>query len=347
MKKILIATLIVVLVVVAHSCKKSSVSGNNNNNNNTPQPTAVGTPTGPKTSKFIPKSGGTIASADGNLEIDIPAGALSADDTISIQPITNNCPGGIGHAYRLSPDGLKFNQPVTLKFHYDDSVLKSTLPDFMLLAFQDTSRIWFVLNNVHNDTSQHIISGKTLHFSDWIDVEEVAIRPVSATLKAGEKIHLYIINTEVATAAPSQADVQGFQLLKGNKSTWAVNGVTNGNDQYGTITTNLDVFPDYDYVTYTAPSKAPPPDKNPVLISAEFNQPFTVPNPDGSLGKANKAILYAHIYIIDGGYHVELKFEADTLNESGTIWSWKDKGSFDVVLAGKGGSVKNINNSDA
>src|ERR1700724_3939862 len=147
MKKILIATLIIVLGVVAHSCKKSSVSGNNNNNNNTPQPTAVGTPTGPKTSKFIPKSGGSIASADGNLEIDIPAGALAADDTISVQPITNNCPGGNGLAYRLGPEGLKFNQPVTLKFHYDDSVLKSTLPDFMLIASQAGSGIWFVLDN--------------------------------------------------------------------------------------------------------------------------------------------------------------------------------------------------------
>lgn len=81
---------------------------------------------------------------------------------------------------------------------------------------------------------------------------------------------------------------------------------------------------------------------------AEFNQLFLLSNPNGDPNSAiNKAIVFSHIYIIDGGYHVALSYEVDSLNESGALWNWKDQGSFDVVLAGNHDSVVNINNSSA
>lgn len=354
MKKFSFFLLSLLLVLCFYCCKKtnsgSSNNGNNNQNNNEqPKPTAVGTPTGVKTSKLILKTGGSITSDDGSLELVFPNGALANDDTITIQPITNNCPGGTGPAYRLGPEGYKFDQAVTLKFHYNDSVLQSTLSQFMLIAFQDSSGIWFVLDSASNDTVQHVLSGKIHHFSDWTQVEEVMITPTSATLKKGESITLSIINDEAVAndvTPENSPDYHGFALLKGNSSTWAVNGITNGNAEVGTITVNPDVSPLYDFVKYTAPNTAPPADKNPVLVSAEFNQKLAI-YVNGTVAKANKVILYAHIYIIDGGYHVQLSFEADTINEAYAIWSWKDEGSFDVVLSGKNASVKNINNTGA
>ncbi len=346
MKKLFAVLFILSFIFLIQDCKKSNGSGNNNNNNNKPQPTAVGTPTGVKTSKLIPASGGSITSDDGKIELSFPNGALSSDDTISIQPITNNCPGGTGSAYRLEPEGLKFSQPVTIKFHYDDSTLQSTLSQFMLIAFQDSSGLWRVLDNGNNDTVQHVISGNITHFSDWTQVEEVAITPENATLKVGNDITLSIINTNVADLGLDPEGKKGYALLKGNGATWAVNGVTNGNDQYGTITVNPEVSPLYDFVKYTAPKAAPPKDKNPVLVSAEFNQKFLFYENGTIGGVANKAILYAHILIIDGGYTVQLSFQADDL-EMGSDFLIKDQGSFDVVLAGSTGYVKNINNSDA
>jgi len=356
MKNLPIFLLSLFLIFCLYCCKKTNSSspnnGNNNNNNNqnlTAKPTAVGTPNGPKTSKLIPKSGGTITSDDGLIELVFPDGALSNDDTITIQQITNNCPGGDGPAYRLGPEGQKFNQAVTLKFHYSDSVLQSTLSQFMLIAFQDSSGIWLVLDSATNDTVQHVLSGKIHHFSDWTQVEEVRITPTSATLKKGESITLSIINDQVVDndISPDNApNYHSFALLKGNISTWAVNGITNGNSEVGTITVNPDVSPLYDFVKYTAPSTTPPPEKNPVLVSAEFNQKLAMGR-DGSVTSANKVILYAHIYIVDGGYHVELSFKEDTLNQAYAIWSWKDEGSFDVVLSGNKGSVKNIHNTGA
>ncbi|MBS1598250.1 MAG: hypothetical protein JST75_08490 [Bacteroidetes bacterium] len=356
MKNFSFFVLTLLLLACVYCCKKtnsdSSNNGNNNNNNQNNQPakpTSVGTPTGAKTSKLIPKSGGSIISDDGLVELVFPNGALTNDDTITIQPITNNCPGGTGTAYRLGPEGLKFDQAVTLKFHYSDSVLQSTLSQFMLIAFQDSTGIWFVNDSVSNDTTQHVISAKIHHFSDWTQAEDVAITPNSATLKKGESITLSIINYAVSDNGLSQETIArsgGYALLKGNSTTWAVNGVTNGNSEVGTITVNPAVSPLYDFVKYTAPNTAPSADKNPVLVSAEFNQKIAVEDGNGSITGANKVILYAHIYIVDGGYHVKLTFEADSVNQAYALWNMKDQGSFDVVLSGTSGSVRNIQNSD-
>jgi hypothetical protein len=347
MKTLLHVTIILFLLLFGLHCKKSNDPGNNSNFNSTPHPTAAGAPTGTKTSKLIPKTGGAMTSADGKLEIIFPAGALSADDTITIQPISNNCPGGKGLAYRLGPNGSKFNQPVTLKFHYADSVLKKTPANLMGVAFQDSTGIWYMLDNALNDTSQHIISAKTLHFTDFNWLSEVSIEPASATVKAGGALILMATNIALQDEAPG---IAGYAILDGHKTIWAVNGVTNGNSQYGTITaqtnspnSNINIE---NFAVYDAPNTVPA-NNNPVLVSAEFNQLFLASNPDGTVVKVNKAIVYSHIRIVDGGYHVELSFQVDSLNEEGSLWSWKDKGSFDVVLAGARGSVVNIDNSGA
>ena len=51
--------------------------------------TPVGIPAGNAGSKIIGSGGGSITSADGRFTITIPAGALSGDKTISVQPISN------------------------------------------------------------------------------------------------------------------------------------------------------------------------------------------------------------------------------------------------------------------
>lgn len=71
-----------------------------------PTPTAVGTPDGAAVTKNIGAAGGTILSSDGMLELVIPAGAVATPTDITIQPITNHAPNGVGKGYRCLPDGL-------------------------------------------------------------------------------------------------------------------------------------------------------------------------------------------------------------------------------------------------
>src|SRR5690242_11076041 len=113
-------------IITINSCSKKSDSGSggsNNNNTNPLQSTPVGTPVGNATSKVIGPSVGTVTTDDGIISLVFPANAVSTNTTITIQPITNNCPGGNLLAYRFGPNGSKFNQPVSLQIHYPDSVL--------------------------------------------------------------------------------------------------------------------------------------------------------------------------------------------------------------------------------
>src|SRR5215467_14553380 len=85
-------------ILTINSCSKKSDSGtggsNNNNNTDPAQSTPVGTPVGNATSKVIGPSGGTVTTDDGIISLVFPANAVSTNTTITIQPITNNCPGG-------------------------------------------------------------------------------------------------------------------------------------------------------------------------------------------------------------------------------------------------------------
>ena len=79
-----------------------------------PLVTAAGTPDGTAVTKTIGANGGAITSADGNISIIIPAGALEGDQEITVQPVVNKLPEGYGKAYRLTPHEIKFLKPVTI-----------------------------------------------------------------------------------------------------------------------------------------------------------------------------------------------------------------------------------------
>src|SRR5688572_18112074 len=75
----------------------------------TGSPTAVGVSVGVRTEATIGPAGGELFSADSLVKLDVPAGALGNQTTISIEPLTNYAPGGMGRAYRLLPSGLEFS----------------------------------------------------------------------------------------------------------------------------------------------------------------------------------------------------------------------------------------------
>jgi hypothetical protein len=90
----------------------------------------------------IGPDGGTINSSDGLLSVSIPQGALSGSTLISIQAITNQAPLGLGNGYRLGPEGLSFENPLTLTFHYNEELLDSNPADFLWIVFQESDGSW-------------------------------------------------------------------------------------------------------------------------------------------------------------------------------------------------------------
>lgn len=101
-------------VVVANS--GGSVTSNNATLTVTAAParTAVGTATGPAASASIGAGGGSLTDGSGLITITVPANAFAAATSVSITPITDTTPGGLGYSYRIDWSGTAA-QPIAVK----------------------------------------------------------------------------------------------------------------------------------------------------------------------------------------------------------------------------------------
>ena len=149
-----------------------------------PLVTTRGAADGPAVSKTIGAAGGSVMSSDGNITVIIPAGALTSDQEIGIQPVSNQLPAGLGKAYRLTPHEISFLQPVTIRFRYDETGIRNTVPELLGIAYQDQRGHWFNAAEPLLDKVNHTLTTTTTHFSDWgffpyfyIDPGEVLVDP--------------------------------------------------------------------------------------------------------------------------------------------------------------------------
>ncbi|HEY8396668.1 MAG TPA: hypothetical protein VIK80_01925, partial [Flavihumibacter sp.] len=65
----------------------------------TPLVTNPGTPEVPVAKKIIGPAGGTVTSVDEGFSVIVAPGALTQEEEISVQAVSNNLPGGIGKVY--------------------------------------------------------------------------------------------------------------------------------------------------------------------------------------------------------------------------------------------------------
>lgn len=72
----------------------------------------------------IGSEGGSVKTSDG-ASVEIPAGALSSIQLISIENTTQNDTLGNSDCriYELKPDGLKFSDSITIKLPFDDTYI--------------------------------------------------------------------------------------------------------------------------------------------------------------------------------------------------------------------------------
>jgi hypothetical protein len=163
-------------------CKKDSAP----NHESKPVLTPVGVNDGTAVTKTIGAGGGTVISGDGQMEVIIPAGALSANTDIVIQPITNNAPNGRRKAHRCLPDGLQFSKNITLKFHYTEAEAAATKPEYMMVAFHNADGHWQVVEDVDNDVANNVVSAYVNHFTDFTGFDVMRIQPAVLYLKPGQ-----------------------------------------------------------------------------------------------------------------------------------------------------------------
>lgn len=221
-----------------------------------------GKPIGNIISKSIGPEGGTIISADGGIEINVPAGAVSSNTTIFIQAITNTNQCGKGTAYRLTPH-MQFIKPVTVKFNYTDEQVSCS--EALGIAYQDNEGKWKAVGGVVVDAVNKTITAKTTHFSDWSFFEAFSLLPEKSYINPGEKVSLkitYFLETEdgllLVPLIPEKTEVyltEGKELQSKYIDEWKLVGEGN-------------LVPQGAKAEYTAPAKIPA--NNPAVISVRI-----------------------------------------------------------------------------
>ncbi len=265
MKKIKSLTALALLVIAFATCTEMDPAlgiPEEGEEEGIPEATPVGSPIGEMVTKQIGPDGGSISSIDNTMELVIPGGALNTTTPITVQPVINFAPGGVGNAYELSPDGQNFSKPVTLTFHYMDSVQGGATWSEIGVAFQDANGFWHRAQNILSDSVNKTISATSLHFTAFSIYRRVNIDPVHSMVDLNKSIQLHLTLVEIK----DDDELMLLRVRTGFSTTWMVEGFKNGDATVGTISTetNKSVI-----ATYTAPNKIP--SKNPVKIQIKIN----------------------------------------------------------------------------
>lgn len=250
--------------------------------------TPIGEVEGVKHPKTIGEAGGELASSDGRITIEIPSGALSGEVQISLQPISNECPMGLGQGFRLMPHGQVFSKPVSITFKYDNGDLHGTFSDMFGIAYQTDKGIWMATAGCEVDTVAKTVSVKTTHFSDWSFITRLQLSPEMAIVKPGESVELFVKTTEHdpdELFIPIDGSDRALYIPKNLASsdivqTWELAGA-------GTLS------PSGSMATYKAPNEIPR--TNPNAVSVKIK----------SGGKA-VGILVSNIYVLREGVSVSI-----------------------------------------
>jgi hypothetical protein len=179
-------------------------------------------------SGLIGPSGGTVFSADGNLELDIPRGALDSPTAITIDPQPTPVGSGFQGAsvYALEPEGLQFKRPVRITISYHPAEL--TTPEISLhiakLVPADVSQF---AADTRVDTARHRVSGTIAGFSTWGVTGDFSLSVPDVTLVTGYYLHqTATITARAASSLASPIELSFSGLPQGvTASAYAIGGL--------------------------------------------------------------------------------------------------------------------------
>lgn len=244
-----------------------------------PQATPVGAPSGDQVSQVIGTAGGELSTADGRLTVIVPPGAFTRDETLRIEAIGNQAHGGLGQAYRITPEGLHTTVPMSLRFQASDAEWAAMDPTTLDVAYQDGEGLWHALRQTTRDMGLHRITVQTTHFSDWSMVAGVQLRPPEGKVALGKTLTLEVMSCEQAATSATEATLYACQPWDPAERTliWSVNGQPGGNAQVGTAV-SLANTPTRSDAVYTAPVRLP--QGNTRMVAAVSAEIFNTQQPE-------------------------------------------------------------------
>lgn len=220
--------------------------------------TPVATPEGAIVTATIGPAGGTIESADKRIRVNVPAGALTTSQTLSVQLLSkNHCPLGTGQAFRLLPHGLTFAKPATLTIHYKERDVNGSAPQLLRIAYQTDKGHWQSPATKGIDTTARTVTVQTTHFSDWGLFQQMMITPDQAFVNPGEEVPLKAMIIPVNDSGDDMLVPIPYPVPAKYIDKWVLRGegilVSTGNEG-----------------AYYAPKKIPA--KNPETVTVFLNQ---------------------------------------------------------------------------
>jgi hypothetical protein len=257
----------------------------------TPIKSAFGTPVGNAITQTFDATGGSFTEPSAGVTVKAFAGGFDSSAQVSVQPITNTLPDGIGMGVAISSSQPP-KKPLIVRFAYGAD---EPDPNSLRLAMQADDGAWWSLAPVKIDTVNKTVSAALpdslpiaakassrvkptagLDLKRVVEYRAFYMKPKSATVKVGKSVdfvpYARVLErklcdddpeipgalscvTQVVKEYPFTNDKTGFVR------TWFVNGIDGGDSTIGTIKPKPTAG-----ATYTAPAKIP----NPNTVDVRF-----------------------------------------------------------------------------
>jgi hypothetical protein len=112
----------------------------------------------------IGPQGGTVTSGDGNLTMQIPAGAIEGSVVFAVRAATAWPSGAVGIVYEVEPSGTRFAKPATIALSYAGADLGKATPSELFVGTA-VGASWQSLGTAVNDPSAQTVASTTTHLS--------------------------------------------------------------------------------------------------------------------------------------------------------------------------------------
>lgn len=261
-------------------------------------------------STTIGPAGGKLISADGQLTIQVPPGAIEKPTGISIRAQRNSNPGGLGQEYELLPHSIWFRKPVQLEFGYRSWLDSIVFPCGLQIAFTDSTNKWKIKAGRQHNQQQHTLTVTTDHFSKWCVMESVKLSPQKADVQPSGTVAFKVtdfVPADLDPCAPVLKDIPvgSGQLLPAERiKKWTL------------VSSFGSLVPSGSTAIYKAPSTPAP--KNSITVMVEL--------------KSQPMPLLAKVEVIDASFGVVIQFGQDPPVVYDRVEATKDGDSYHIQV---------------
>jgi hypothetical protein len=133
----------------------------------------------------IDEGGGTITAQGGRVSLTVPPGALSDATTITIERVAEPVDSELvpGTFWDFGPDGLQFDEPVTLRLAFDPSAVPAEESPEDLRVFKRSGTDWLLTADGRADVATATVTGEITSFSEYA-IRVASFEPLSLGTEA-------------------------------------------------------------------------------------------------------------------------------------------------------------------